>query len=81
MSQIFNKLDSFGYTDCFYKDGKLWGFHNRDVLPKPIPEEIINAAGNGSTRDRLAERLKSWCDGLRPAFGHRRGINLFSPND
>lgn len=66
MNQLFENLNSLGYSDCFYQNGKLWGFHHQEVMPKPIPQEVIIKAESDSQRDRLFTRLELWFE--------RRGI-------
>ena len=62
MSEIFERLHSVGFSECFYQDGKLWGFYRDDVIPKPIPKEIIQSVDIHSPRQQLGAKFQRWCD-------------------
>ena len=62
MSQFFENLKQKGYSGCFYQNGELWGFQETGVIPVPIPKDVIQASECESSRERLTERLKHWCD-------------------
>lgn len=67
MSTSFEQLQTLGYCDCFYHEGQLWGFYNNDVMPHPIPQDVLQMIDLETPRKRLMGRAQRWCD--------RRGIN------